>query len=123
MNLISEAEAGIRSLFDATQKGFVGDASAGQNQISNWLQYLCNGDQKVLGPIVQELEALNTHIANNNAAGMAEAFQRMGELTSQSALSTHNFEGNGDKIRGLSQKLITAAGNLRLVAKTQPAQH
>lgn len=122
MNLISEAEAGIRSLFDATQKGFLGDASVGQGQISNWLHYLRSGDQKILGPIVHELETLNTHIGNNNAAGMAAAFQRMGELTSQSALSTHNFQGNGDKIRELSQKLITAAGNLRLVAKTQPAQ-
>ncbi|MFD1468916.1 hypothetical protein ACFQ48_11835 [Hymenobacter caeli] len=123
MNLISEAEAGIRTLYDTTQKGFVGDASAGQNHINAWVHYLRSGDQKVLGPIVQELEALTTHIGNNNAAGMATAFQRMGELTAQAALGTHNFQGNGDKIRELSQKLITAAGNLRLVAKTQPAQH
>ncbi len=123
MNLISEAEAGIQSLFNATQKGFVGDASAGQNQISNWLQYLRSGDQKILGPIVQELEALTAHIGNNDPAGMAAAFQRMGELTAQSALGTHNFQGNGDKIRELSQKLITAAGNLRLVAKAQAARH
>lgn len=123
MNLISEAEAGIRTLFDVTQQGFTGDASAGQNHVSNWLHYLRSGDQKVLGPIVHELEALSTHIGNNNAAGMADAFQRMGVLTSQAALGTHNFQGNGDKIRELSQKLITAAGNLRLLAKTQPAQH
>ncbi len=123
MNIISEAEAGIRSLFDATQKGFMGDASAGQGHIDNWLQYLRSGDQKVVGPLVHELEALNTHIGSNNAAGMADAFQRLGVLTAQSALSVHNFQGNGDKIRELSQKLITAAGNLRLVAKTQPVQH
>lgn len=123
MNLMSEAEAGIKTLFAATQKGFQLDAGAGQNQINNWLQYMRSGDQKVLGPIVKELEALNMHISDNNPAGMAIAFQRMGELTAQAALGTHNFQGNGDKIRGLSQKLITAAGNLRLLAKAQPAQH
>ncbi len=123
MNLISEAEAGIQSLYSATQEGFLTDASAGQNHIGQWLHYLRDGDQKVLGPIVHELEALNTHIGNNNPAGMADAFQRMGVLTAEAALGTHSFQGNGDKIRELSQKLITAAGNLRLLAKAQPARH
>ncbi len=123
MNLISEAEAGIQSLYAATQKGFLADAGAGQNQISGWLHYLRGGDQKILGPIVRELEALGTHIGNNDPAGMATAFQRMGVLTAEAALGTHSFQGNGDKIRELSQKLITAAGNLRLLAKAQPARH
>ena len=72
--------------------------------------------------MVQELETLRGHINANNAAGMAVAFQNLGELTAQSALAVHNFSGNGDKAREISQKLIAAAGNLRLIAKAPVAQ-
>jgi hypothetical protein len=72
---------------------------------------------------VAELETLRGHVNNNNAAGMAVAFQNLGELTAKAALSTHSFSGEGDKARELSQKLITAAGNLRMIARVAPVQH
>ena len=122
MSFISEVESSIRVLFDATNKGFQMDPSTGFNQIDNWIQHLRSIDQPVLRPIVTELETLRGHINNNNAAAMAKSFQTLGELTAQSALTIHSFKGEGDKAREISQKLITAAGNLRHVAK-MPAQH
>lgn len=117
MSFISEVEASIRVLFDTIASGFQLDPSAGYSQIDNWIQHLRATDEPALRPIAQELEKLRGHIDGNNAAGMAVAFQNLGELTAQSALSVHNFSGNGDKAREISQKLIAAAGNLRLIAK------
>ena len=117
MSFISEVESSIRVLFDATSKGFQMDPGTGFNQIDNWIQHLRAIDQPVLRPIVAELEALRGHVNNNNAAAMAQSFQTLGELTAQSALGTHSFKGDGDKAREISQKLITAAGNLRHIAK------
>ena len=122
MSFISEVESSIRVLFDATNVGYQMDPSKGQNQLENWIQHLRSIDQPVLRPIVAELETLRNHINGNNAAGMALSFQTLGELTAQSALTTHSFSGEGDKARELSQKLITAAGNLRLIAR-MPAAH
>ena len=69
-----------------------------------------------------ELEALRGHVNGNNAAAMAQSFQKLGELTAQAAAGTHHFSGEGDKAREISQKLIAAAGNLRLVARQMPVQ-
>lgn len=123
MSFISEVEASIRVLFDTISAGFHNDPGAGQAQIDGWLQHLRTADQPALRPIVQELETLRGHISGNNAAGMATAFQNLGELTAQSALSVHNFSGNGDKAREISQKLIAAAGNLRLIAQAPAASN
>ena len=116
MSFISEVEASIQTLFAAIGNGFQMDPGAGHTQIDNWVQHLRALDQPALRPIVQELEQLRTHINNNDAAAMSVAFQNLGEMTAQSALSVHNFTGNGDKAREISQKLIAAAGNLRHVA-------
>ena len=121
MSFISEVEASVRVLFDSISSGFRLDAAAGHAQIDNWIQHLRDADQPALRPIAQELETLRGHINSNNAAGMAVAFQNLGQMTAQSALSVHNFTGNGDKAREISQKLIAAAGNLRHVAR-MPAQ-
>ncbi|MDO7849428.1 hypothetical protein Q5H92_23895 [Hymenobacter sp. M29] len=117
MSFISEVESSIQTLFAAIGNGFQNDPGAGFNQIDNWINHLSAIDQPVLRPIVAELQTLRRHIEGNNAAGMAEAFQTLGELTAQSALTTHNFSGEGDKAREISQKLISAAGNLRHIAR------
>ena len=122
MSYISDIEAGIQSLFAATNAGFRNDSSAGQNHIAGWLQTLQESNNPALRPIVQELDVLGQAIGRNDAAAMAEAFQKLGTLTAASALHIHSFEGTGDKLRELSQKLITAAGNLRLVAQAPVAQ-
>jgi len=122
MSFISEVEASIRVLFDTIAAGFQTDPGKGCGEIDNWLQHLRAIDQPGLRPIVHELETLRGHIDGNNAAGMAVAFQNLGELTAQSALAVHNFSGNGDKAREISQKLIAAAGNLRHVAQAPVAQ-
>ncbi|MBD2769504.1 hypothetical protein IC235_16570 [Hymenobacter sp. BT664] len=116
MSFISEIEGSIQNLFAAIGNGFQMDPSAGHAQIDNWVQHLRSSDQPALRPIVKELETLRTCINNNDAAGMSVAFQNLGEMTAQSVLSVHNFSGNGDKARELSQKLISAAGNLRHLA-------
>ncbi|ALW85569.1 hypothetical protein AUC43_10980 [Hymenobacter sedentarius] len=123
MSFISEVESSIQTLFTATGQGFQMDPTAGYTQIDNWIQHLRSLDEPVLRPIVKELEILRGHIDNNNAAGMSIAFQNLGEMTAQSALSVHNFSGNGDKAREISQKLIAAAGNLRHLANSAPAAH
>jgi len=122
MSFISEVEASVRVLFDSISSGFRLDAAAGHTQIDNWIQHLRDADQPALRPIAQELETLRGHINSNNAAGMAVAFQNLGQMTAQSALSVHNFTGNGDKAREISQKLIAAAGNMRMIAKAPAAQ-
>ena len=122
MSFISEVESSIRVLFDSISSGFQMDPSTGYSQIDNWIQHLRSTDEPALRPIAQELETLRGHIDSNNAAGMAVAFQNLGEMTAQSALSVHNFSGNGDKAREISQKLIAAAGNLRMIAKAPAAR-
>lgn len=117
MSFISEVEASVKTLFTAINQGFQMDPGAGFAQIDHWIQHLRATDQPALRPVVQELETLRRHIEGNNAAGMAVAFQNLGELTAQSALSIHNFTGEGDKAREISQKLISAAGNMRMVAR------
>ena len=123
MSFFSEAESSIRLLFDTVNAGFNVDPSKGQDHLENWIQHLRGIDQPVTRSLVAELETLRGHVNNNNAAGMAQAFQNLGEMTAKAALTTHNFSGEGDKARELSQKLIAAAGNLRLVARMTPAQH
>lgn len=123
MSFFSEAESSIRLIFDTVNLGFNVDPSKGQDHIGNWIQHLRSIDQPATRPIVAELEALRGHVNNNNAAAMAQSFQTLGELTAQAAAGTHNFSGEGDKARELSQKLVTAAGNLRLVARATPVQH
>ena len=122
MSFISEVESSIQTLFAAIGNGFQMDPSAGYGQIDNWLQHLRGIDQPALRPIIHELEILRGHIDNNNAAGMSIAFQNLGELTAQAALTTHSFSGEGDKAREISQKLISAAGNLRHLAKAPVVQ-
>ena len=122
MSFISEVESSIRVLFDSISSGFQKDPNTGYNQIDNWINHLRSTNEPALRPIVQELETLRGHIDGNNAAGMAVAFQNLGEMTAQSALSVHNFTGNGDKAREISQKLIAAAGNLRMIAKAPAAR-
>ena len=122
MSFISEVEGSIRVLFDSISAGFQNDPGTGHAQIDNWVQHLRAVDQPALRPIVAELETLRGHINGNNAAGMAQSFQNLGELTAQSAVSVHNFSGNGDKAREISQKFIAAAGNLRLIAKAPVTQ-
>lgn len=121
MSFISEIEASVQTLFTAIGNGFQMDPAAGHAQIDNWIQHLRSLDQASLRPVVQELEALRGHINNNDATGMSVAFQNLGEMTAQSVLSVHNFVGNGDKAREISQKLIAAAGNLRHLANAPAA--
>src|SRR6476469_10385954 len=123
MSFFSEAESSIRLLLATVNLGFNTDPSRGQDHIENWIQHLRSIDQPATRPIVAELETLRGHVNNNNAAGMAQDFQNLGELTATAAAGTHNFSGEGDKARELSQKLVTAAGNLRLVARQTPVQH
>ena len=123
MSFFSEAESSIRLLFDTVNAGFNVDPSKGQDHLENWIQHLRSIDQPATRLIVTELETLRGHINGNNAAGMAQAFQNLGETTAAAALTTHSFKGEGDKARELSQKLITAAGNLRLIAKAPAVQH
>lgn len=122
MSFISEVEASIRVLFDSISSGFLQDPGTGFTQIDNWIQHLRGTNEPALRPIAQELETLRGYIEQNNAAGMAIAFQNLGELTAKSALSVHNFSGNGDKAREISQKLIAAAGNMRMIARAPAAR-
>ncbi|MBH8558458.1 hypothetical protein [Hymenobacter negativus] len=123
MSFISEAESSIRLLFDVNNAGFHVDPGKGLNHLENWIQHLRSIDQPATRLMVTELETMRTHISNNNVAGMAQAFQNLGEMTAKAALTTHNFSGEGDKARELSQKLIAAAGNLRHIAASQVVQH
>ena len=119
MNYQSEIESGIQSLFAAIGAGFLNDGSAGQNHIATWLQVLQDGNNAALRPVAQELENLNQAISSNNAAAMSKSFFLLGILTSAAAKKMHSFEGLGDKLRELSQKLTAAGGNLQVIAKHQ----
>ncbi len=123
MSFISDIEAGIKTLFTATSAGFMNDASAGQNQLSHWAQELRGANSPALRPILAELENLQRCIGAGDAAGMAATFQTLGTLTAAAASNTHTFEGTGDKLRELSQKLITAGGNMRHIAGAKVAAH
>ena len=123
MSFFTEAESSIRLLFDTNNAGFHVDPSRGISHLESWVQHLRGIDQPATRAIVTELETLRGYINGNNAAGMAQAFQNLGELTAKAALTTHGFGGEGDKARELSQKLISVAGNLRHIAGSQVAQH
>ncbi len=128
MNYFNEIESGIRTLFDTTSAGFRGDSSAGQNHIGTWLNVLQNSNDPALRPIAQELETLNRAISSNDVAAMSKSFFLLGNLTGKAALPLHSFAGLGDKMRELSQKLISAGGNLQVISQQQlsgtaPAQH
>ena len=119
MNYKSDLEAGIRTLYDATADGFLSHAEAGQQHISHWLDALKSSSEPALRPIAQELQALLDGLNGNNAAAMAKAFYTLGNLTSAAALPIHTFEGLGDKIREISQKLTSAGGNMAIIAQHQ----
>jgi len=119
MNYQTEIEAGIQSLFAAINEGFRGDAGVGQNHLHNWISALQNANNPALHPVSQELEALSQAIGRGDAAGMAKSFFLLGNLTSASALGIHSFEGLGDKLREISQKLTAAGGNMQIIAKHQ----
>ena len=119
MDFFTDMESSIKMLFTATNDGFRHNAEPGQQQVGYWIDRLRDVQHPALGPIVAELNNLQQHLGHNDAAGMAVAFQNLGELSARAAHDMHSFGGAGDKLRELSQKLITAAGNLRLVARTQ----
>lgn len=124
MSYISQAEASILSLFNAVNSGFTGDAGRGLDQIDGWLQVLRSADTSSSRAMAADLENLSLQFRSNNIAAAAETMQRLGEQTAVAAAGIHTFEGTGDKLRELSQKLIAAAGNLRFVAKApQPLEH
>ena len=119
MNHFNEIEAGIQSLFAATNAGYMNDSSAGQSHISTWLNELRSSNDPALRPVAQELEVLNRAISSGDALAMSKSFYLLGNLTAQAAHSLHSFAGLGDKLRELSQKLISAGGNLQLIAQSQ----
>ena len=121
MNFISEIETTIKSLFVTVNKGFVEDPALGQQQVSTWYQHLSNIDNPALRPIIAELDLLNGHIQRNDAAAMGASFQKLADLSAHAALPMHSFEGLGDKIRELSQKLNAAGGNLQIIARQRAA--
>ena len=129
MNYISEIELGIQSLFAATGAGFTNDSSAGQGHVGNWLNALQSSNDPALRPIAQELDVLNRAISSGDASAMAKSLFLLGNLTGKAALNLHAFGGGiGDKLRELSQKLISAGGNLQLIGQQQqrkaaPSQH
>lgn len=128
MNHFSEIEAGIQSLFAATNAGYMNDAGAGQNHVTTWLNELRSSNDPALRPVAQELEVLNRAISSGDVPAMAKSFFLLGHLTGTAALSLHSFAGIGDKLRELSQKLISAGGNLQIIAQHQghhaaPAHH
>jgi len=119
MNYISEIESSIQSLFAATSAGFTQDTSAGQSQVGNWLNSLQSSNDPALRPIAQELDVLNRAIGSGDASAMAKSFYQLGNLTGKAALNLHAFGGVGDKLRELSQKLISAGGNLQIIGQQQ----
>ena len=119
MNHFSEIESGIQVLFAATGAGFMGDSSVGQSHVSTWLNELKSSNDPALRPIAQELEVLNQAMSSNDASAMAKSLYLLGNLTGKAALNLHSFAGLGDKLRELSQKLISAGGNLQLIGQQQ----
>lgn len=121
MNFISEIESSIQALFATVNNGFMEDPAAGQQQVSNWYQHLSSIDNPAVRPVVAELDLLNGHIQRGDAAAMGASFQILADLTARAALPMHSFEGLGDKIRELSQKLNAAGGNLQIIARQRAA--
>ncbi len=121
MNFISEIESSIQVLYAAINNGFVQDPGSGQQQVGNWLQHLRGSDNSAVRLVVAELDTLNGHIQRNDAGAMGDSFQRLADLTAKAALPLHSFEGLGDKIRELSQKLNAAGGNLQIIARQRAA--
>lgn len=121
MNFISEIETTIKSLFVTVNNGFVGDPGAGQRQVRDWYQHLSGSDNPAVRLVVTELDALNGHIQRNDPAAMGASFQKLADLTARAALPMHSFEGLGDKLRELSQKLNAAGGNLQIIARQRAA--
>lgn len=122
MNASAEIEAAIQTLVAAKGSGFQMTPDAGLGQLDNWLQHLRNADAPALRTIATELEQLRGHFQQNNLGAAAAAMQALGEHTAVAAKSIHSFEGTGDKLRHLSQTLISAAGNLRMVARAPQAR-
>jgi hypothetical protein len=123
MNHFNEIEAGIQSLFAATNAGFMNDASVGQDQLNTWLNELRSSNDPALRPVAQELEALSQAISKNDLPAMSKAFYQLGHLTATAAHSLHSFAGVGDKLRELSQKLIAAGGNIHIIAQQRGLNH
>ncbi len=121
MNFSSEIESSIQVLFAAISAGFVQDTSTGQQQASHWYQMLSSSDNPAVRLVAQELDVLNGHIQRDDAGAMGDSFQRLADLTARAALPIHSFEGLGDKIRELSQKLNAAGGNLQIIARQRAA--
>lgn len=119
MNYISEIESGIVSLFNATSGGFTKDGNIGHNHVTTWLNELNSSNDPALRPIAQELETLNQAFGNNDATAMSKSLFLLGNLTAKAAHNLHAFGGVGDKLRELSQKLISAGGNLQLIGQQQ----
>lgn len=122
MNASAEIEAAIQTLVAAKGSGFTNAPDAGLGQLDNWLQHLRNADAPGLRAIAGELEQLRGHFEQNNLVAAAQSLQDIGEHTAVAALNIHTFEGTGDKLRHLSQALVSAAGNLRLVAQAPAAR-
>lgn len=117
MNASAEIEAAIQTLVAAKGSGFMNSSDAGLGQLDNWLQHLRHADAPALRAIATGLEELRDHFQQNNLGAAATSLQALGEHTAKAAQSIHSFEGTGDKLRHLSQALVSAAGNLRLVAQ------
>jgi len=127
MNFISEIESSIQALFGAVNNGFAQDSGSGQQHVGNWLQHLRGSDVPAVRLVAAELDVLNGHIQRNDVGAMGASFQKLADLTARAALPIHSFEGTGDKLRELSQKLNSAGGNLQIIARqraagTAPAQ-
>ena len=121
MNFISEIESSIQALFAAVNNGFVQDPGSGQQLVSNWYQQLSGSDNAAVRLVAAELDVLNGHIQRNDPGAMGASFQKLADLTARAALPIHSFEGTGDKIRELSQKLNSAGGNLQIIARQRAA--
>jgi hypothetical protein len=123
MNHFNEIEAGIQSLFAATNAGYLNDPAAGQDHLTTWLNELRSSNDPALRPVAQELETLNHAISSGDVAAMSKSFFLLGHLTGTAALNLHSFAGLGDKLRELSQKLIAAGGNLQIIAQQRGQGH
>jgi hypothetical protein len=123
MNYFNEIEAGIQSLFAATNAGFVNDPAAGQDHLNTWLNALNSSNDPALRPISQELDVLNRAISSGDLEAMSKSFYLLGHLTGKAALSLHSFAGLGDKLRELSQKLISAGGNIKIISQQRSNAH
>jgi hypothetical protein len=123
MNYFNEIEAGIQSLFAATSAGFMNEANAGQDHLGAWLTELNSSNDPALRPIAQELEVLNKAISSGDLPAMSKSFYLLGHLTGKAALSLHSFAGLGDKLRELSQKLISAGGNIQVISQQRGHSH